>query len=295
MSNVGFIYMLLWEELISLLHDQDVLINDSLTVARRRHFAVLRSREEEGSMVQPSSGIPILCNLRELRQLAFEVQCCLAASGQYWAQFSPPRLVRGDVSPDVLGYVFHYKADASYLALGTVLSQRTELGLAIVSLASCSLSEVERKLGIYEREALACGSVLEKCAHLANVGQAVVEIPEAPWSTVLFDIFGPLIHSEYGNFCGLILLDNFPKFVILSRLRNMKASAIVKGLTKQVCKVFWAPVEILTDIAKYYTSNFLKDMCFHWAIQHFPSDPYYPKGNQVEMLNRNLKACLTIL
>lgn len=133
-----------------------------------------------------------------------------------------------------------------------------------------------------------------KPAQNARVGFHSAQVVTRSWERVHVDVFGPLVRSRKGNVALLVLVDCFSKFVVLLPIRDLKSKTLVRALTDSVWRLLGPPCELVSDNASCFISGEFQDMCFEWGVRHFTSSPYYPKGNIVERVNKNLKSCLAI-
>ena len=89
------------------------------------------------------------------------------------------------------------------------------------------------------------------------------------------------------------MLDSFSKFVGLFPVRRMASSVVINCLKKGCFPANGTPTSIVTDNARVFRSQEVKDM-FSMGVEHIYTTPYYPQALLAERVNRNLKSALKI-
>jgi hypothetical protein len=107
--------------------------------------------------------------------------------------------------------------------------------------------------------------------------------------TLHIDLIGPFPRSKNGHTLILTIVDGFSRFSNLVPLRKGTATAIVKALQGRHFSIFGLPTYIVSDNAAVFQSSTFLNLCFTSGIRHIRQSPYYPKGNLVERVHRNLK------
>ncbi len=93
----------------------------------------------------------------------------------------------------------------------------------------------------------------------------------------------------------LTVMDHFSRFVKLYPMSMRTADNVVKQL-EMVVESYGAPIVLLTNNARKFRSERLKDWCRENVIKLVHSTPYHPKGNSIsERMHGTMKSVLTTL
>ena len=92
----------------------------------------------------------------------------------------------------------------------------------------------------------------------------------------------------------MVIVDGFSKFVTFHLVRWISASVVVEYLERTYFPAYLTPMSIVTDNATAFRCKQMKDLCFHWGIDHYTTIPCYLQASLAERVNRNLKAALKI-
>ena len=93
----------------------------------------------------------------------------------------------------------------------------------------------------------------------------------------------------------LTIIDHYSRFVTFYPLKNRTAEQIIKKLDTLV-EVIGAPRTLLTDNAREFCSEALKNWCRENRVKLVHSTPYHPQGNSIsERMHRTMKTVLTTL
>jgi transposase InsO family protein len=106
---------------------------------------------------------------------------------------------------------------------------------------------------------------------------------------LFMDFVGSLTRTERGNLAILVILDAFPKFVLLRPVRTTSSQVVIDCLERTFIPAYGRPGSIVTDNARVFCCKQFKDLCFRWGVTHITSTPYYPQASLAERVNRNLK------
>ena len=115
---------------------------------------------------------------------------------------------------------------------------------------------------------------------------------DKPWKFVSADLIGPFPTSKAGFKYVIVFEDLFSKYIICIPLKNRKAQIITKHL-QNLCINFGTPEVFVSDNAKEFISETLKDFLKESAIRHELTPAYHPQSNPVERVNRDLKTKIT--
>ena len=102
------------------------------------------------------------------------------------------------------------------------------------------------------------------------------------------DHYGKLPKSDRGNEYILTCRDNFTRFVWLIPVTHTRAETVVQALEDNIFKYFGLVDAIISDNARSFTSNVIKDICKKLNIDVKKTVPYCPNPNQSERVHRNL-------
>ena len=116
-----------------------------------------------------------------------------------------------------------------------------------------------------------------------------------PMALLYIDHYGKLPKSDRGNEYILTCRDNFTRFVWLIPVKDTKSDTVVQALEDNIFKYFGLVDAIISDNAKSFTSNVIKDICRKLNIDDKHTIPYCPNPNQSERVHKNLGEILRAL
>ena len=116
-----------------------------------------------------------------------------------------------------------------------------------------------------------------------------------PMALLYIDHYGKLPKSDRGNEYVLTCRDNFTRFVWLIPVKDTKSDTVVQALEENIFKYFGLVDAIISDNARSFTSNIIKDICKKLNIDDKHTIPYCPNPNQSERVHRNLGEILRAL
>lgn len=109
-----------------------------------------------------------------------------------------------------------------------------------------------------------------------------------PNEIVSIDLMGPLPVSRAGATQLLVILDIFSKHVALYALRRATSKAILNRLTKFYIPNIGKPKIILSDNGTQFRSKLFLSTLTELGIKSVHTSVYYPQGNMVERVNREI-------
>lgn len=133
-----------------------------------------------------------------------------------------------------------------------------------------------------------------KQAQNTKVGFMSSQISTYCLERVFIDYIGPLPSSSLGNKYVLVITDGFSKFSIFIPTRNLTAETTVRMLDLRFFSYFGFPKNLVTDRGVSFLNAKFETMCLNYGIRHVVLSPYYPKPNQAERINKQLKIALRI-
>jgi len=98
------------------------------------------------------------------------------------------------------------------------------------------------------------------------------KIPDRPWHQLGADLF-TLQSKDY-----TVLVDYYPNFVEVSRLKDANSKAIIKFMKAQF-NCHGIPDVLVSDNGPQFTSREFAEFATQWEFQHVTSSPYHPKSN----------------
>ena len=116
-----------------------------------------------------------------------------------------------------------------------------------------------------------------------------------PMALLYIDHYGKLPKSDRGNEYILTCRDNFTRFVWLIPVKDTKSDTVVQALEDNIFKYFGLVDAIISDNAKSFTSNVIKEICRKLNIDDKHTIPYCPNPNQSERVHKNLGEILRAL
>ena len=111
----------------------------------------------------------------------------------------------------------------------------------------------------------------------------------SPIERTHIDILGPLIETLRGNQCGLLVVDQFSKWVECYALSYQTAERIASTLVSKFIGRFGCPLDVHSDQGPNSESRMFKEVCDLLNIVKTKTTPYCPSANgQVERMNRTI-------
>ena len=98
-----------------------------------------------------------------------------------------------------------------------------------------------------------------------------------PFSRVIVDCVGPLPRTKSGNQYLLTIKCASTRFPEAIPLRNIKASTIVKALTKFFTLVA-LPKPIQSDQGSHFMSGLFQEVMYELRIEQYASSAYHPES-----------------
>ena len=115
---------------------------------------------------------------------------------------------------------------------------------------------------------------------------------EEPFSRVIIDCVGPLPKTKAGHQYLLTIMCASTRFPEAIPLRNIKATNIVKSLTK-FFTLFGLPKSVQTDQGTNFTSGLFKQVMNKLDIPHVTSSAYHPESQgALERFHQTLKTMI---
>ena len=119
-----------------------------------------------------------------------------------------------------------------------------------------------------------------------------MKIIDVPFSTVTFDIVGPLPPTDKGNSYILVVCDLTSRYPEAFPLAETSSESVAKALIQLFSRVGF-PSRILCDNATNFNSNLMNQMWNMCGIKQSHSSPYHPQCcGVVERTNQTLKRML---
>ena len=116
-----------------------------------------------------------------------------------------------------------------------------------------------------------------------------------PMALLYVDHYGKLPMYDRGKEYVLICRDNFTRFVWLILVKDTKSDTVVQAPEDNKFKYFGLVDAIISDNAKSFASNVIKDICRKLNIDAKHTIPYCPNPNQSERVHKNLGKILRAL
>jgi hypothetical protein len=105
-----------------------------------------------------------------------------------------------------------------------------------------------------------------------------IEVKEI-FDTVGCDILGPITASSKGCRYIVILIDIFTKWLETKAIKNTRSETLAKWFCEEITPRHGCISRIITDNARYFTSEFLKQVFELMKSKHVRSTPYSPQTN----------------
>ena len=117
----------------------------------------------------------------------------------------------------------------------------------------------------------------------------LMEVPSIPWSTMGCDLLGRFPKSDHNKFYIIVCTDHATRYVVTGALEDMKAETVAKFIIEKIVLVFGAPINILTDQGKNFTSALMQSVLHTMSTTHIRTSAYHPQTNAVvENFNKTL-------
>ena len=101
-----------------------------------------------------------------------------------------------------------------------------------------------------------------------------------PMELLYLGHYGKLPKSDRGNEYNLTRRDNFTIFLWLIQVKDTKSDTVVQALEDNMFKYFGLVDAIISDNARSFTSNVIKDICKKLNTDGKHRIPCCPKPNQ---------------
>lgn len=116
-----------------------------------------------------------------------------------------------------------------------------------------------------------------------------IPMPNARFSHVHIDIFGPMPSSEGFTYC-LTLIDRFTRWPEAIPIQDVKAETIAKAFFLNWISRFGVPLKLTSDQGRQFESELFTELNKLLGIQKFRTTAYHPQANGIlERWHRTLK------
>lgn len=116
-----------------------------------------------------------------------------------------------------------------------------------------------------------------------------------PNSIIACDCVGPLTRSTDGHLYVITVIDLFSRYLTAIPVRNIKATTIIRELTRYFCN-HGMPKTILTDNGSNYTSSQFKEWLELLGVEHRKTSIYHPSSNGLlENKHKTLKESISCM
>lgn len=119
---------------------------------------------------------------------------------------------------------------------------------------------------------LSCSVCNSTRAHQQKEPLLLHPVPELPWSTVSTDV------SDWHGKQYMVLVDSYSGWFEVDLLHNVSSAAVISKL-KRHFSVHGSPHTLVSDNARYYTSQQFQVFADQWDFVHVTSSPDYPQSN----------------
>jgi hypothetical protein len=109
-------------------------------------------------------------------------------------------------------------------------------------------------------------------AHLQKEPLKLHDIPDLPWSTIATDVF------EWQSNYYLVVVDSYSGWYEVEQINDMTSRTIISKM-KRMFATHGIPSKVISDNARYYTSQEFKNFSQSWDFSHITSSPTYPQSN----------------
>ena len=118
-------------------------------------------------------------------------------------------------------------------------------------------------------------------------------MPVEPLERIAIDIAGPLLETNKGNTCIMVVTDYFTKWMEAYALPNQVAKMCATKLIEEFICRFGVPRYLHSDQGRNFESLLFKEMCEIWEINKTRTSPLHPQSDSlVERFNRTVKESL---
>ncbi|XP_014677981.1 PREDICTED: uncharacterized protein K02A2.6-like [Priapulus caudatus] len=181
-------------------------------------------------------------------------------------------------------------ADVSPVGLGAVLLQEQGENRRVVSYASRSLTDVERRYSQTEKEALTLVWACERFhAYLYEPLKRTV-LPTGPWQDLAADLLGPMPTGEY----LLVVVDYYSRYFEIDVLKSVTSEKVIASMDNMFTTHGLAS-SVKTDNGPQFVSDKFESYMKENDIEHRKSTPLWPQANgEVERQNRTLYKSMKI-
>jgi len=115
-----------------------------------------------------------------------------------------------------------------------------------------------------------------------------------PWEIVSIDFQGPLTESDEGFRHILVLTDFFSKWTEITPTKDQLATTVAQIYVEKIFCRYGASRVLLSDCAKNFLSEVLREVNELLGVTHNRTSPYRPQTNGlVEVTNRTIKTMLS--
>lgn len=149
--------------------------------------------------------------------------------------------------------------------------------------------ELEQKIKQKVKDCHTCA--MSKTAQRKFEGKLISLPIETSMNTIFIDLLGPLPTSKSGNKYILVMVDGYSRFIWLHAMRDATSKQIISKL-KTTFANFSIPRILVSDNAKYFTSNEFKAYLFRNCIQGRKIPIYRANGNRAERTIRDVSTLL---
>ena len=126
-------------------------------------------------------------------------------------------------------------------------------------------------------------------SHSKRKGDYKSVVVTEPMSFTAMDLVGPLPLSHDGNRYILVFTDYFTRWVEVVPIKDKKAETIARAFFSIVACRWGAPLRLLTDNGKEFTSKFMQELHVLLGTEHLLTTPYHPEADgMVERFNATL-------
>ena len=127
-------------------------------------------------------------------------------------------------------------------------------------------------------------------------GEAMVVVPDTPFSVVGVDICGPFPKSNKHDFRHIVVfVDHYSRWIRLVPIKEATTESIANAFLKSWVNDFGTPELLVSDSGSQFTSDIMTDMGLKLGIKMhaFPAESQWRNG-KVERVNRYIKERLRI-
>ena len=118
------------------------------------------------------------------------------------------------------------------------------------------------------------------------------ELPEAVWSEIAIDFYGPVPTGEK----LLVTTDMYSRFPLVETMRNTNADAVINKLKKQF-SIYGYPEKLRSDNGPPFNSAKFREYLDKSGVIHVKITPFHPKANAtcerfMQVLNKSLRTAI---